>query len=146
MFCRWTSPGGVAARTGLWHWDDVLATAARLAARRGVREAASPALLQRLREHGQIDWGRAKIDGASVSSHRAETDPNLIDQGKLGNKRHGVVDARGVLLAIMAAVVGRRTGRNQPLPSHLTNYRSAGLRRRDWPSSVRGHSHNGTQA
>jgi len=26
------------------------------------------ALLQRLREHGQIDWSRASIDGASVAS------------------------------------------------------------------------------
>jgi transposase len=33
------------------------------------------ALLQRLREHDQIDWSRASIDGASVASPRGARKP-----------------------------------------------------------------------
>jgi transposase len=52
------------------------------------------ALLQRLREHDQIDWSRASIDGASWPARRGqETGPNPTDRGTLGSKRHIVVDA-----------------------------------------------------
>lgn len=67
------------------------------------------AMLIRLREHDQIDWSRASIDGASVASPRggSETDPNPTDRGKLGSKRHIVVDARGVPLAITVTGANR---------------------------------------
>jgi transposase len=35
------------------------------------------AMLRRLREHDQIDWGRASIDGASVASPRGARKPAL---------------------------------------------------------------------
>ena len=38
------------------------------------------AMLQRLREHDQIDWSRASIDGASVSSPRGARKPALTRQ------------------------------------------------------------------
>ncbi|NVE26155.1 IS5 family transposase [Burkholderia glumae] len=60
------------------------------------------AMLRRLREHDQIDWERASLDGASVSKPPGgqETGPNPTDRGKLGSKRHIVVDARGIPLAV----------------------------------------------
>ncbi len=65
-------------------------------------------MLQRLREHNQIDWSRASIDGASVSSPWGqETGPNPTDRGKLGSKHHVVVDARGVPLAITVTGANR---------------------------------------
>jgi transposase len=36
------------------------------------------AMLRRLREHDQIDWGRASIDGASVASPRGARKPARI--------------------------------------------------------------------
>ncbi|MGS1041652.1 IS5 family transposase [Burkholderia glumae] len=60
------------------------------------------AMLRRLREHDQIDWERASLDGASVSKPPGgqETGPNPTDRGKLGSKRHIVVDARSIPLAV----------------------------------------------
>jgi hypothetical protein len=59
-------------------------------------------MLRRLREHDQIDWERASLDAASVSSPRGgqETGPNPTERGKRGSKRHIVVDARGIPLAV----------------------------------------------
>ncbi|MCG7374111.1 IS5 family transposase [Pseudomonas luteola] len=67
------------------------------------------ALLQPLREHDQIGWSRASIDGASVASPRggSETGPNPTDRGKLGSKRHIVVDARGIPLSITVTGTNR---------------------------------------
>ncbi|WP_428480988.1 IS5 family transposase [Pseudomonas chlororaphis] len=56
------------------------------------------AMLRRLCEHDQIDWERARLDGASVPSPPRggqETGPNPTDRGKLGSKQHLVVDAKG---------------------------------------------------
>lgn len=41
----------------------------------GVWERLHLAMLHRLREHDQIDWGRASLDGASVSSPRGGRKP-----------------------------------------------------------------------
>nr|WP_322074466.1 IS5 family transposase [Burkholderia cepacia] len=67
------------------------------------------AMLRRLREHDQIDWERASIDGASVFQPPggAETGPNPTDRGKLGSKRHIVVDGRGISLAITVTGANR---------------------------------------
>ncbi|MGI4858972.1 MAG: IS5 family transposase [Janthinobacterium lividum] len=75
----------------------------------GVWERLHLAMLTRLREHDQIDWSRASIDGASVSSPPGgpETGPNPTDRGKLGSKRDIVVDARGVPLAIAVSGANR---------------------------------------
>ncbi len=58
-------------------------------------------LLTQLRQCDQIDWSRASIDGASVASPPGgqETGPNPTARGKLGSKRHIIVDRRGVPLA-----------------------------------------------
>ena len=74
----------------------------------GVREQLHQAMLTRLREHDQIDWRRASIDGSLVPSPRGqETGPNPTDRGKLGSKRHIVVDARGMPLVILVRGANR---------------------------------------
>ncbi|BCL94178.1 hypothetical protein MAFF211479_38790 (plasmid) [Ralstonia solanacearum] len=75
----------------------------------GVWDKLHVAMLGRLREHDQIDWRRASIDGASVSSPRGgqETGPNPTDRGKLGSKRHLVVDAQGIPLAVTVTSANR---------------------------------------
>ena len=69
------------------------------------------AMLIRLREHDQIDWDRASIDGSAVPSLRGggqEMAPNPTDRGKLGSKRDIVVNARGVPLVILVSGANRR--------------------------------------
>lgn len=59
------------------------------------------AMLRRLREDDEIDRRRGSLDAASASGPRElETGPNPTDRGKLGSKRHLIVDARGIPLAI----------------------------------------------
>lgn len=67
------------------------------------------AMLVRLREHDQIDWSRASMGGSSAPSPPGgqETGPNPTDRGKLGSKRHVVVDARGIPLLILVSGANR---------------------------------------
>jgi transposase len=56
-------------------------------------------LLAELRGAGKLDFTRASIDGASVSSPRgAYTGPNPTDRGKLGSKRLVITDRNGIPL------------------------------------------------
>lgn len=66
-------------------------------------------MLVRLREHDPIDWNRASIDGSSVPSPRGgqETGPNPTDRGKLGSKRHIIVDAQGIPLVVLVSAANR---------------------------------------
>ena len=75
----------------------------------GVWDKLHLAMLMRLREHDQIYWSRASLDGTSVASPRRslETGPNPTGRGKLGSKRHIVVDTRGVPLAITVTGANR---------------------------------------
>ncbi|BCM04298.1 hypothetical protein MAFF301560_36850 (plasmid) [Ralstonia solanacearum] len=76
----------------------------------GVWERLHLALLKRLREHDQIDWGRASIDSATVASPPGaskQTGPNPTDRGKLDSKRHLAVDRRGVPLALSVTGANR---------------------------------------
>ncbi|QHB57598.1 IS5 family transposase (plasmid) [Ralstonia solanacearum] len=75
----------------------------------GVWDKLHRAMLVRLREHDQIDWSRASIDGASGAQPPGgeQTGPSPTDRGKLGSKRHLVVDARGVPLAITVTGANR---------------------------------------
>ena len=68
----------------------------------GVWDRLHLALLTKLRQHDQIDWSRASIDAASVASPPGgqETGRNPTDRGKLGSKRHIIVDRRGAPLAL----------------------------------------------
>ncbi|MDN7751002.1 IS5 family transposase [Burkholderia gladioli] len=73
----------------------------------GIWDRLHLAMLRRLREHGHIDWERASLDGAISSPGGQETGPNPTDRGKLGSKRHIVVDARGIPLTIMITGANR---------------------------------------
>ena len=55
-------------------------------------------MLVRLREHAQIDWSRASIDGSSVPSPRGPGN---------GPQSHVVVDARGIPLVVLASGANR---------------------------------------
>src|SRR5215831_11530372 len=59
----------------------------------GVWKRLHQALLQRLQDAGQIDWERASLDSASVPAPGGEpTGKDPTNRGKLGTKRHVVVD------------------------------------------------------
>ncbi|QOK93665.1 IS5 family transposase (plasmid) [Ralstonia pseudosolanacearum] len=75
----------------------------------GVWERLHLALLKRLREHDPIDWSRASVDGATAAKPPGgeQTGPNPTDRGKLGSKRHLVVDRRGVPLALIVTGANR---------------------------------------
>jgi transposase len=59
-------------------------------------------LLDRLNDEDAIDWSRAAVDSGSVAAPRGgtATGRNPTDRGKLGTKRHLVVDAQGIPLAV----------------------------------------------
>ncbi|HBO9989480.1 MULTISPECIES: IS5 family transposase [Pseudomonadota] len=75
----------------------------------GVWEQLHHAMLVRLREHDQIDWSRACIDGSSGAKPPGgqETGPNPTDRGKLGSKRHIIVDAQGIPLVVLVSGANR---------------------------------------
>jgi IS5 family transposase len=59
------------------------------------------ALLQRLQDAGHTDWTRASLDSASVPAPGGDqTGKDPTNRGKLGTKRHIVVDRAGVPLAV----------------------------------------------
>jgi transposase len=70
--------------------------------RRNVWHRLHQALLDRLNDAALIDWSRAAVDSGSVAAPRggAATGRNPTDRSKLGTKRHIVVDAHGLPLAI----------------------------------------------
>ena len=59
-------------------------------------------LLDRLGRANAIDWSRCSLDSASVPGQRGAscTGPNPTDRGKPGSKRHVLVDASGIPLAL----------------------------------------------
>jgi transposase len=69
----------------------------------GVWHAFHHALLDRLGPPGLIDWSRCSLDAASLPAKAggAATGPNPTDRGKLGSKRHLVVDRQGIPLAAL---------------------------------------------
>jgi transposase len=70
--------------------------------RAGVWRRLHRALLQRLQDAGRIDWTRASLDSASVPAPGGgeQTGKDPTNRGKLGTKRHIVVDRSGVPLAV----------------------------------------------
>lgn len=70
--------------------------------RAGVWTCLHHTLLQRLQDAGQIDWERASLDSASVPAPAGgeATGKDPTNRGKLGMKRHLVVDRQGVPLAV----------------------------------------------
>jgi IS5 family transposase len=95
--------GAAAPGVGLRQWHDVLAAPARLRdwQRGGVWKRLHHTLLQRLHEAGQIDWERASLDSARVPAPAGgeATGKDPTTRGKLGTKRHLVVDRHGLPLA-----------------------------------------------
>src|SRR5260370_30311324 len=85
--------GVLACRDGVWERDAVLAQAARLVPN------------GRLAQADRIDWDRAALDSAAVPATRGgqETGKNPTDRGKQGTKRHLVVDAHGIPLAVLVS-------------------------------------------
>ncbi|AVZ82918.1 IS5 family transposase [Edwardsiella ictaluri] len=67
------------------------------------------ALLTQLHQAGHIDWSRASLDGASVAKPPGgqETGRNPTDRGKLGSKRHIVVERQGIPLAVLVSGANR---------------------------------------
>ncbi|MFC6840033.1 IS5 family transposase [Xanthomonas theicola] len=65
-------------------------------------------LLAKLRRADKLDLSRASLDAASVASPGgADTGPNPTDRGKLGSKRHLIVDRKGVPLAFCVTGANR---------------------------------------
>src|SRR5258706_250206 len=59
-------------------------------------------LLQQLQDAGRVDWERASLDSASVPAPGGgeATGKDPTNRGKLGTKRHLVVDRNGLPLAV----------------------------------------------
>ena len=70
--------------------------------RAGVWKGVYRVLLQQLQDAGQIAWERAALDSASVPAPAGgeATGKDPTNRGKLGTKRHLVVDCRGLPLAV----------------------------------------------
>jgi transposase len=66
-------------------------------------------LLAELHRAERIDWSRASLDAASVASPRGGclTGPSPTNRGKLGAKRHLVVDRQGIPLAVGVTAANR---------------------------------------
>ena len=94
--------GVVAPRDGLWQWDDLLATLARLARGRGLAPPAPGAArpFGRARCHRLVAGQSGQHQRTGKKGGEA-TGPNPTDRGKAGSKRHVVVDRRGLPLAIL---------------------------------------------
>ena len=90
--------------------------------RAGVWRRLHRTLLQRLQDAGRIDWTRASLDSASVPAPGGDqTGKDPTNRGKLGTKRHVVVDRHSVPLAVTISgpMSTIPSGSKKPLtPSH----------------------------
>jgi transposase len=96
--------GVLACRDGVWERDDVLAEAARLVPS-GRRAKAAPGASRRAgpgRSH-RLGPGHAGLRRGAGSGGGQETGKNPTDRGKQGTKRHLVVDAHGIPLAVLVS-------------------------------------------
>ncbi|MFC7335480.1 IS5 family transposase, partial [Rhodocista pekingensis] len=80
---------------------------------KGVWERIHQALLDRLGYANAINWERAAVDSAAVPGKKGgqETGPNPTDRGKPGSKRHILVDANGIPLALTISAANRHDSR-----------------------------------
>src|SRR2546426_3210322 len=71
----------------------------------GVWRRLHQVLLEELAQADRIDWDRAALDSAAVPGPGGgqETGKNPTDRGKQGTKRHLVVDAHGIPLAVLVS-------------------------------------------
>ncbi len=96
--------GVLACRDGVWERDDVLAQAARLVPSGRLAQAA-PGASRRAgpgRSH-RLGPGRAGLRRGAGPGGGQETGKNPTDRGKQGTKRHLVVDAHGIPLAVLVS-------------------------------------------
>ena len=95
-------PLGVStAGDGLWQWDDLLASAARLASCRCLAEdlAGFAGRVGNSRGYRLVHFRHGQLFGPGAF-WGAKTGPNPTDRGKNGSKRHLIVDGQGTPLAI----------------------------------------------
>ena len=95
-------PVGIPAEgDGLRLWDDLLATLTRLARSRCLASAAPAALGEAGEgERNRLESGIYRFGNGTCPGGGEETGANPTDRGKLGTKRHIIVDRNGIPLAI----------------------------------------------
>lgn len=76
--------------------------------RAGMWDQLHRVVLDRLAQHGKLDWSRAAVDSVSVRAKRKgeSTGPSPTDRGKAGSKYHVLCDRNGLPLHV------RLTGAN----------------------------------
>jgi transposase len=105
---QWDSLGDAAARDGLWLWNELLATTARLAGAWYLATAPFhfAGLAGALRTN-RLVTGRRGRQFDPCSFWGLQTGPNPTDRAKLGSKRHLICDGQGVPLAIQLTGANR---------------------------------------
>src|SRR3984957_3737768 len=105
---QWDSLGDAAARDGLWLWNELLATIARLAGAWYLATAPFhfAGLAGALRTN-RLVTGRRGRQFDPCSFWGLQTGPNPTDRAKLGSKRHLICDGQGVPLAIQLTGANR---------------------------------------
>jgi transposase len=105
----------------------------------GVFERLHRALLDRLGRANAIDFGRCSLDSASFPGQRGGelTGPNPTDRGKPGTKRHVLVDAGGVPLALLLSAANVHDSRLlEPLLDAVPPIRQCAGRPRKRPAKL----------
>jgi transposase len=100
--------GRPAAGNGLWLWDDLLASAARMAKSRGMGQY-TPTTVEHITT-GRPNRLFSHNSRVVVSSGRfwgAKTGPNPTDRRKKGSKHHLVTDANGIPLSVILTGANR---------------------------------------
>src|ERR1035438_305863 len=105
---RWDSVGDAATEDGLWLWNELLATIARLAGARDL--ATAPFRFARLAgalRTARLVTGDNGRQFGPGSFWGRQTGPNPTDRAKPGSKRHLICDSQGVPLAIQLTGANR---------------------------------------
>jgi transposase len=105
---EWNPLGDAAARDGLWLWNELLATTARLAEvwYLAIGPFRFAGLAGALRTNRLVTGNRGRQFGpGSFWGH--QTGPNPADRAKLGSKRHLICDGRGIPLVLQLTGANR---------------------------------------
>ncbi|ENZ94497.1 transposase [Xanthomonas fragariae LMG 25863] len=115
----------------------------------GVWHRLHQVLLAELRRAQTLDLSRAGLDAASVASPPGGpyTGPNPTDRGKLGSKRHLIVDRNGIPLAVCVTGANRHDSVVfEELIDALPPIGGKPGRQRRWPASSSAASLRGSHA
>jgi transposase len=96
-------------------------------------------VLDRLGQHGRLDWERAAVDTMSVRARRGgdHVGANPVDRGKPGSKLHLVCDGGGLpLTAVVTAANVNGTTMFQAVMADIPPIRTPAGRRRTRPAKV----------